>query len=128
MQAGDTHYPPSFGTPDLLNAIVAKFSARNAVQVTPEQILVTPGGKWALYATLAAITNPGDEVLILDPAWVSLRPHGSVAARAVPVHVPLPSEDDFRITPEQLEAHMSEHSKALMVNSPNNPTGRVITA
>ncbi len=126
MLAGDTHYPPSFGTPDLLNAIVAKLARENAVQVTPEQILVTPGGKWALYATLAAITNPGDEVLVLDPAWVSYGPMVQLQ-RAVPVHVPLPSEDDFRITPEQLEAHVSEHSKAIMVTSPNNPTGRVIT-
>ena len=126
MLAGDTHYPPSFGTPDLLNAIVAKLARENAVQVTPEQILVTPGGKWALYATLAAITNPGDEVLVLDPAWVSYGPMVQLQ-RAVPVHVPLPSEDDFRITAEQLEAHVSEHSKAIMVTSPNNPTGRVLT-
>lgn len=126
MLAGDTHYPPSFGTPALLNAIVAKLARENNVRVRPEQIMVTPGGKWALYATLAAITNPGDEVLILDPAWVSYGPMVQLQ-RAVPVHVALPSEDDFRITAERLEAHVTERSKALMVTSPNNPTGRVIT-
>jgi len=126
MLAGDTHYPPSFGTPDLLNAIVAKLDRENNVQVTPQQIMVTPGGKWALYTTLAATTNPGDEVLILDPAWVSYGPMVQLQ-RAVPVHVPLPSEDDFRITAEQLERHVTERSKVLMVTSPNNPTGRVLT-
>jgi aspartate aminotransferase len=86
---------------------VAKLARENNVQVTPEQILVTPGGKWALYTTLAATTNPGDEVLILDPAWVSYGPMVQLQ-RAVPVHVPLPSDDDFRITIEQLEAHVTE--------------------
>ena len=126
MLAGDTHYPPSFGTPALLDAIVAKLARENNVQVKPEQIMVTPGGKWALYATLAATTNPGDEVLILDPAWVSYGPMVQLQ-RAVPVHVALPSDDDFRITAELLESHITERSKVLMVNSPNNPTGRVLT-
>ena len=126
MLAGDTHYPPSFGTPALLDAIVDKLARENNVQVKPEQIMVTPGGKWALYATLAATTNPGDEVLILDPAWVSYGPMVQLQ-RAVPVHVALPSDDDFRVTAALLESHITERSKVLMVNSPNNPTGRVLT-
>ena len=126
MLAGDTHYPPSFGTPDLLDAIVSKLARENNVQAVPDQILVTPGGKWALYVALAALTNPGDEVLVLDPAWVTYGPMVRLH-HAVPVHVTLPSDDDFHITEALIEAHVTERSKVLMVNSPNNPTGRVLT-
>ena len=126
MLAGDTHYPPSFGTPELLDAIAAKLARENNVHVSPEQVLVTPGGKWALYVTMAAAINPGDEVLILDPAWVTYGPMVQLH-RAVPVHVSLPSDDDFRITAELLASHISDRSKMLMVNSPNNPTGRVLS-
>jgi aspartate aminotransferase len=70
IQAEDTHYPPAFGTPELLEAIVAKLQRENNVHhITPSQILVTPGGKWAIFAGLAAVLNPGDEVLLLDPSW-----------------------------------------------------------
>jgi aspartate aminotransferase len=126
MLAGDTHYPPSFGTPELLDAIVAKLARENNVHVTRDQILVTPGAKWAIYVTLAVTTNPGDEVLVLDPAWVSYGPMVQLQ-QATPIHVALPSEDNFRITVPLLEQHITPRSKLIMVNSPNNPTGRVLT-
>ena len=127
IAAGDTHYPPSPGTPALLAAIVAKLQRENNVHhITPEQVMVTPGAKWALFATLAALLEPGDEVLLLDPSWVSYAPM-VLLQRAVPVQVPLPSADHFRVTVDQLEARITPRSKVLMVNSPNNPTGRVLT-
>lgn len=126
MLAGDTHYPPSFGTPDLLHAIVAKLARENNVTVTPDQLLVTPGAKWAIYVALAVTTNPGDEVLVLDPAWVSYGPMVQLQ-RATPIHVSLPSADNFQITADLLDAHITPRTKLIMVNSPNNPTGRVLT-
>jgi aspartate aminotransferase len=127
IQAGDTHYPPSFGTPELLAAIVSKLKRENNVHhITPSQVLVTPGGKWALYAALAAALNPGDEVMILDPSWVSYAPMVELN-RATPVRVPLRGEDNFTISEQLLRRYVSPNTKLLMVNSPNNPTGRVFT-
>jgi aspartate aminotransferase len=127
IQAGDTHYPPSPGTPALLNAIVAKLKSENEVHhITPDNIMVTPGAKWALFATLAALIEPGDEVLMLDPSWVSYGPM-VLLHRGVPVSVPLRSEDGFQITADALERFITPKTKLLMVNSPNNPTGRVLT-
>jgi len=125
IRNGDTHYPPSFGTPALLEAIAAKLARENNVHVTPDQIMVTPGGKWAIYATLAALLDPGDEVMILDPAWVSYAPMVQLN-RGVPVHVPLPAETNFHDSEAQLRANVTEKTKALMACSPNNPTGRVL--
>ncbi|MGL4650547.1 MAG: pyridoxal phosphate-dependent aminotransferase [Caldilineaceae bacterium] len=126
IRDGDTHYPPTFGTPELLEAIVAKLERENNVRVTPSQLLVTPGAKWALFAALAALLDPGDEVLLLDPSWVSYAPmvelHGGVAVR-----VPLASADNFTIHPHLLRAAITPRTKLIMVNSPNNPTGRVLT-
>lgn len=127
IQAGDTHYPPSPGTPALLNAIVEKLKRENNVHhITPDHIMVTPGAKWALFATLAAIVEPGDEVLLLDPSWVSYAPM-VVLQHGVPVCVPLPGSDGFRITADALEQHITAKTRLIMVNSPNNPTGRVLT-
>jgi len=126
MRSGDTHYPPPYGTPELLDAIVGKLERENNVHVGPDQIMVTPGAKWAIYAALAATTNPGDEVLVLDPSWVSYGPMVQLQ-RAVPVRVPLPSADNFTITDDLLRSYVSDRTKLIMVNSPNNPTGRVLT-
>lgn len=126
MNDGDTNYPPAKGKPKLLEAIAAKLERENRVKVDPAQVIVTPGGKWALYLAIAAIVNPGDEVLILEPAWVSYDPIVRLNG-AVPVHVSLPSDDNFRVSEDLLRRHITPHSKVLMVNSPSNPTGRVFT-
>ena len=127
IRRGDTHYPPSPGSPALLEAICQKLARENNVHnVQPNQIMVTPGAKWAVFATIAAVTNPGDEVLILDPAWVSYVSMVELN-RAVPVRVPLRFADNFTVTEALLRQHVSARSKLLMVNSPNNPTGRVLT-
>lgn len=125
MRSSDTHYPPSFGTPELLEAICAKLERENNVKAVPDQIMATPGGKWAIYAALAAILNPGDEVLVLDPSWVSYGPMVELQ-RAKAVRVPLRSENDFLVTSGQLEEYVTEQTKLIMVTSPSNPTGRVL--
>ena len=126
IAAGDTHYPPSFGKPELLDAICAKLERENNVRAVPDQLVVTPGGKWAIYTTLASTLNEGDEVMILDPAWVSYAPMVRLNG-GVPVHVPLPASDNFRVRAAQLDKHVSERTKLLMICSPSNPTGRVLT-
>lgn len=126
LYAGDTHYSSARGKPGLVDAVVDKLERENNVTVTPEQVVITPGGKWALYISIASLVNPGDEVLILDPSWVSYDPI-AVLNGATPVHVTLPSADNFRISEELLSEHVTERSKVLIVNSPNNPTGRVLT-
>jgi aspartate aminotransferase len=129
VEAGHTHYPaPMIGIPAALEAIAAKMERENGVYLADpmKQIIITPGGKWALYLALCALLNPGDEVLILEPHWVSYPPMVTLAGgTAVPVS--LPSDDNFRITEERLRAKLTAKTKAIMVNTPCNPTGRVLT-
>ena len=129
IENGATHYPaPMKGITPLLEAIAAKMAADNGITINPgTDIIVTPGGKWALFLALSAILNPGDEVLYLEPVWVSYPPMIALAG-GTPVAVTLLSEDNFRITADRLRAKLTPRTKALMVNSPNNPTGRVLTA
>jgi aspartate aminotransferase len=127
IRSGDTHYPPSFGTPALLQAIVDKLVRENDVHhFSTQDILVTPGGKFALFVALSSLLNPGDEVLILDPSWVTYGPMVQLTG-GIPVRVSLSSAQDFTITEQILRDHVTPNSKVLMVNSPNNPTGRVLT-
>ncbi|MCO6450039.1 MAG: pyridoxal phosphate-dependent aminotransferase [Caldilineales bacterium] len=127
IKAGDTHYPPSVGTVPIRKAIAAKMAREYGVEVNPNnQVLVGPGAKFLIYATMAALSNPGDEILILEPYWVSYVPMVQLAG-GVPVTVPLPADDNFRITRERIEPYITDKTKAILVNSPSNPTGRVIT-
>jgi aspartate aminotransferase len=89
-------------------------------------VVVTPGGKWGLFLALASIINPGDEILYLEPVWVSYPPM-IILAGGVPVPVSLPAENNFQITADLIRAQISPNTKAIMINTPNNPTGRVLT-
>ena len=128
IENGATHYPaPMKGITPLLEAIAHKMESDNGIVLKPgSDIVVTPGGKWALFLALSAILNPGDEVLYLEPVWVSYPPM-IVLAGGTPVAVTLPAADNFRITADRLREKITSRTKALMVNSPNNPTGRVMT-
>jgi aspartate aminotransferase len=126
MEAGDTHYVASPGIIELRRAIVAKLQTENGLTYTPDEIIVTPGGKPAVYASLMTLVDREDEVLVLDPGWVSYAPE-VVLAEGKPVMVPLPAGDDFRITAELLRAYITPRTKAIIFCSPNNPTGRVAT-
>jgi aspartate aminotransferase len=128
MRAGFTHYTPSRGLPDLLDAIAEKLRTDNGIEVDPRtDVIVTPSAKHALYITLMTLLDAGDEILVPTPSWVSYAAMASLlGARAT--HVPLRGEDNFRLDRELLERHRTERTKAILVNSPNNPTGRVISA
>ncbi len=128
IENGATHYPgPMKGIVPLLEAIAGKMERENNISLNPKtDVVVTPGGKWALNLALSAIVNPGDEVLYLEPVWVSYPPMIMLAG-GTPVPVSLPSEDNFRITADLLREKVSDKTKAIMVTSPNNPTGRVLT-
>lgn len=123
---GHTHYTTSRGINPLRERIVQKLKEDNGIDCTPNNILVTPGGKFAIYLSLRTLLNPGDETLILDPSWVSYAPI-VIASGGTPVGVPLRFEDNYVVTREILERSATEKSKVLIINSPNNPTGHVMT-
>lgn len=128
IQNGATHYPaPMKGIMPLLEAIAEKMETENHLHCDPRtDIVVTPGGKWALYMALCALINPGDEIIYLEPVWVSYPPMIKLAG-GQPVAVTLSAADNYRITEEALLAKVTPFTKAIMLNSPNNPTGRVLT-
>lgn len=128
MNAGDTHYVASAGIPALRKAIAGKLLQDNGVEVDPVGgVIVTPGGKQALFEAVLTFVEPGVDVLIPEPAWVSYGPMVELAGgRAIPV--PLNPEDNWTITPEALAAAATPDARILLINSPNNPTGRVLNA
>jgi len=127
IRSGYTHYVSSAGIAELRTAIAKKLRKENGLDFDPDsEIIVTPGGKLALFAAVMATVDEGDEVLILDPAWVSYVPCVQLAG-GVAVHVPLSKGDNFRVTEAGLRAKLTSRCKLLILNSPNNPTGRVLT-
>lgn len=128
IRAGDTHYPaPSKGTREAVAAIAAKYEADTGVAVNPNtQVIVTPSGKWALNLALGAILNAGDEVLYFEPVWVSYPPMIRLN-RGIPVAVGLDGREGWRISADKIRQKITPRTKAMMVTSPSNPTGRVLT-
>lgn len=125
VQDGFTHYVESKGILELREAISEKLFKENGVKANPgNEIIVTPGGKHAVFCTILTLVNPGDEVLIFDPSWVSYEPMVKMVG-AVPVKISLRQENDFLIEKGEVEQKISPKSKIILVNSPNNPTGRV---
>ncbi len=122
IDAGKTKYTAPDGMPELKQAIVAKFKRENGLDYTAQQISVGTGGKQILYNALMATLNPGDEVIIPAPYWVSY-PDMVLLAGGEPVVVECGIEAGFRMTPEQLEAAITPRTKWLIFNSPSNPTG-----
>ncbi|QSO47648.1 pyridoxal phosphate-dependent aminotransferase [Alicyclobacillus mengziensis] len=121
---GQTRYTAAAGTLDLRKAIVSKLMRENGLQYTPEQIVVSSGAKHSLFNIFLAICDPGDEVILPAPYWVSY-PEQIRLSGAEPVIVSCTEASGFKMTPEQLEAAMTPKTKAVMLNSPNNPTGAV---
>ncbi|UWQ03689.1 pyridoxal phosphate-dependent aminotransferase [Aliiroseovarius crassostreae] len=122
IDAGKTKYTAVDGIPELKAAICAKFQRDNGLDYSPAQVSVGTGGKQILYNALMATLNPGDEVIIPAPYWVSY-PDMVLLAGGEPVVVECPLETGFRMTPEQLEAAITPKTKWLIFNSPSNPTG-----
>ena len=117
-----THYPPVPGYQDLREAISAKFLRDNGLEYKPEQIVVSTGGKQALHQVVQVLVNPGDEVIIPTPYWVSYKEFVRLAG-GTPVYVKTTLENDFKVTPAQLEAAITPKTKLIMFSSPSNPTG-----
>ena len=129
MRDGETRYAaPSKGISPLLEAIAAKMERDNKVRVDPmSDIIVTPGGKLALFLALKAMLDPGDEVLIPAPYWVSY-PSITQMVGGLPVTVETSSDDNYRLRLEHLREHITARSKALIINSPCNPTGHMLSS
>jgi aspartate aminotransferase len=122
IEAGKTKYTAVDGIPEVKQAICAKFKRENGLDYTPSQVAVSTGGKQVLYNALLATLNPGDEVIIPAPYWVSY-PDMVRLGGGEPVIVETTLEDGFRISPEALEAAITPKTKWFIFNSPSNPTG-----
>ncbi|MFC1673705.1 pyridoxal phosphate-dependent aminotransferase [Pseudomonadota bacterium] len=122
IDAGATKYTPVPGTLELRQAVCAKFKRDNGLDYTPEQIQVACGGKQNIYNAFMATLNPGDEVIIPAPYWVSY-PDMVLLAEGTPVPIDCPASAGFKLTPEALEAAITPKTKWLILNSPSNPTG-----
>jgi aspartate aminotransferase len=117
-------YTPAGGLPELKAAIAEKTRRDSGYDVAPAQVLVTNGGKQAIYEAFATILDPGDEVLLPAPYWTTY-PEAIRLAGGVPVEVLADETQDYKVTPAQLEAARTERTKVLLFNSPSNPTGAV---
>ena len=124
LQDGITRYGPAAGDPELREAIAEKLSRDNQIASQASNVLVTNGGKQAIFNLFQVVLNPGDQVLIPGPFWLSY-PEMARLAGAEPVIVPSKAEDGFRLDLQALEAAITPSTKLLVINTPGNPTGRV---
>jgi len=122
IESGFTRYTAVPGIPELRKAVAEKFKRDNDLNYEPEDILVSTGGKQCIYNLLQAMINPGDEVIIPAPYWVSY-PDMVLLADGVPVIVEANADADFKLTASQLETAITSKTKLLFINSPSNPTG-----
>src|SRR5436190_14436068 len=122
LDKGQTKYTPTPCLPELKAAIAEKFNKDNGLPYKPEQITVGAGGKHCLYMAFMAVLNPGDEVLIPSPYWVSY-PEQVKLAGGVPKVIRGEESNGFKITPDQLEKSISPKTKVFLINSPSNPAG-----
>ncbi|HBA43901.1 MAG TPA: aspartate transaminase [Alphaproteobacteria bacterium] len=127
IERGETKYTPVDGIPELKQAICAKFKRENGLDYTPAQISVAPGGKPIIYNAMMATLNPGDEVIIPTPYWVSY-PDIVLLGGGKPVFVDTSIDTGFRMTAEALEAAITPRTKWLIFNSPSNPSGAAYSA
>ena len=127
LAEGRTKYTAVDGTPGLKQAIIAKFRRDNGFEFAPEQILVSCGGKQSFFNLAQALLDPGDEVLIPAPYWVSY-PDMAILAGGVPVLVHAGADQRFKIRPAQLRALLNDKTRLVVINSPSNPTGMAYTA
>lgn len=124
MSAGKTKYTPVAGTPELKKAIINYYEREFGARYNEPEVMATSGGKQAIFNAIVSLVGPGDEVLIVKPYWVTF-PEIVVFARATPVYVET-EETDFVLTAEQVERAITPRTKLIILNSPANPSGRVI--
>jgi aspartate aminotransferase len=126
IKEGHTKYTPTAGIMELRQAISEKLRVDNSLHYQPEQVVVSAGAKHSLTNIFFALLNPGDEAIIPVPAWLSYWEQVKLTG-GVPVLIQTKGENEFKLTPEQLEASITPKSKCVMINSPSNPTGSVYT-
>lgn len=126
IAAGQTKYTDVGGTRELKDAVIGKFQRDNGLEYTREQILVSSGGKQSFFNMAQALLNSGDEVIIPAPYWVSY-PDMVLIADGTPVIIEAGQDQDFKITPAQLEAAITPRTRMLVLNSPSNPSGKAYT-
>jgi aspartate aminotransferase len=124
LRRGETHYAPSTGIPDLTSAIAEKITRENGFAAAPDEVIVTCGGKGAIYEVMEALLNPQDEVIILDPSWVSYEPCVQIAGGTARHHAL--DMETFQIDDSVLEA-VNGRTKLIVINSPSNPSGAVLS-
>ncbi len=127
LRAGHTHYTPALGLPVLREAIAEHYRERHAVAVDPARVAVTPGASGALLLVMAALFDPGDEVLLADPGYPCNR-HFARVVEARGVGVPVGPETDFQLTAPLVDKHWGPRTRGVLVANPGNPTGTVIEA
>jgi len=126
IEENHTHYPPVPGFGDVREAICAKLKRDNGLEYAPEQVVISTGAKHSLMNVVLSLVDPGDEVILPTPYWVSYADMVNLAGGKV-VEVPTGIAQDFKMTAEQLQAALTERSRIVMLNSPNNPSGSVYT-
>ncbi|MEE9260537.1 MAG: aminotransferase class I/II-fold pyridoxal phosphate-dependent enzyme, partial [Candidatus Scalindua sediminis] len=126
LKSGFTKYTPTSGIIELKEAICEKLRRENCLSYEPQQIMASCGAKQAVYNCILTLCNEEDEVLVPSPYWVSY-PEQVALARAKPVFIKTTDENNFKITKDDLETHITDKTKLLIINSPSNPTGTTYT-
>jgi len=127
LDEGFTHYTSNAGILELREAIAEKLKKDNGIEANPEtEIIVTLGGMQAIHLALSSILDKGDKVLIPTPAWSAYMP-ATIIAGATPIEISTDEKNEFKVSIEDLEKSLSKKTKAIIINSPNNPTGSVLT-
>ena len=127
IKDGKTKYIAASGLPELREMLVELYSSKKSIRnITPANIIVSPGGKFSCYLAIMALVGPGDEVIIPSPYWVSY-PEMVKLAGGTPVFVSASDDADFKVSPSQIEEAITEKTKLVILNSPSNPTGSVYT-
>lgn len=125
LYKGAHHYTPNAGIPALRKAVGNHISEKDNIQYDPEsEIVITAGGMEALFLLMQVLFNPGDEIILSDPCWTNY-PHQALLCHAVPKFVEVSASNNFQFEPGSLESAITERTKAILINSPSNPTGGV---
>lgn len=122
LDEGYTRYTPNLGFPELREAISIKLKQKNKIPITPDEVVVTSGGTEALFFAFYTLLNPGDEVIIPDPGFVAYESQVFLAG-GIPIHLSLRGENNFHPDLEELKGCITSKTKAILLNSPSNPTG-----
>lgn len=125
LNSGKTHYAVGKGIEPLVHAVAKKMQEENNIICNPNQVIITPGAKFAIYMAVAALINEGDEVIVFAPYWVSYIPIIE-ACGGTPVVVELEPENDYRLSKNSIENMITSKTKMMIVNYPNNPTGNIL--